>query len=105
MIRTLLNSVGDRYHFATPSHGAASQNIHIHLRSATPSSTLKVQNPTTPAPCELPSFDIGAGSGCYRNPRRGARGNECACCSWVDLELAPIIGCYVNPIVSSLPFH
>jgi serine palmitoyltransferase len=38
-----------------PSH-AASPNIHIHLRSATPSSaaTLKVQNPRTSAPSDPP---------------------------------------------------
>ncbi|KAN0139450.1 Pyridoxal phosphate-dependent transferase [Lactarius tabidus] len=57
-----IRAVLDRVEAITiPSH-AASPIIHIHLRSATPSSsaTLKPPNPTTPAPREAPSFDIAA---------------------------------------------
>lgn len=55
-----IRAVLDRVEAITiPSH-AASPIIHIHLRSATPSSsaTLKAPNPTSPVPREQPSFDI-----------------------------------------------
>jgi serine palmitoyltransferase len=57
-----IRAVLDRVEAITIPSFAASPIIHIHLRSATPSSaaTLKPPNPTTPAPREAPSFDIAS---------------------------------------------
>ena len=53
-----IRAVLDRVEAITiPSH-ASSPIIHIHLRSATPSASAKAPNPATPAPREVPSFDI-----------------------------------------------